>query len=186
VRFPSLWAPPDAGTGRTRLRRRIATLVPVLALGLGLVAATGPQASAATSCSASYGTVSEWSGGFVGGVTVTDTGSSALTGWTVTFTFGGNQQVTSAWNATLTQSIEYVTATSMSYNGSVAAGASTSFGFQGTWGTSDAVPASVTCTPGTTVTPAIVTSSTSLPVMQGFTGTFGVALSEAPTHLHSR
>ena len=181
MKFPSLRAPLDARTRRSRLRRRVATLVPVLALGLGLVAATGPQASAATTCSASYGAPSQWSGGFVGGVTVTNTGSSALTGWTVTFTFGGDQKVTSAWNTTLTQSIEYVTATSMSYNGSVGAGASTSFGFQGTWGSSDAAPASVTCTPGTTVQPAIVTSSISLPVMQGFTSTFGVALSAAPS-----
>jgi hypothetical protein len=117
----------------------------------------------------------------VTGVTVTNTGSSALTAWTVTFTFGGDQQAANAWGASLTQSIEYVTATNASYDGSVAAGASTSFGFQGTWSTSDAVPASLTCTPGSTVTPAIVTSVTSAPVMQGFSGTFGVALSAPPT-----
>jgi hypothetical protein len=162
-------------------RRRIAALVPALVLGLGLIAATGQQASAATSCSASYSTQSEWGGGFVGSVTVTNTGSTALTGWAVTFTFGGGQQVTSAWNASLTQSIEYVTATSLNYNGAVAPSGSTSFGFQGTWSGSDKVPASVTCTPSSTVTPAIVTSAAALPVMQGFTGTFGVALSAAPS-----
>jgi endoglucanase len=181
MRFPNLGAPLDVGTRRPRLRRRIATLVPLLVLGLGLVAATGPQASAATSCSASYSTQSEWSGGFVAGITVTNTGSSALTSWAVTYTFGGDQQVTSEWNTSLTQSIEYVTATSLSYNGSVAAGASTSFGLQGTWSSSDAVPATLTCTPSSTVTPAIVASPTSQPVMQGFTGTFGVALSSAPS-----
>ena len=161
-------------------RRRIAVLVPVPLAALGLVAAAGPPASAATGCSASYSTQSQWSGGFVGSVTVTDTGTSALTAWTVTFTFGGDQEVTSEWNASLTQSIEYVTATNESYNGSVAAGASTSFGFQGTWSSSDAAPATVTCTPAATVTPAIVTNSSSMPVMQGFTGTFGAALSAAP------
>jgi endoglucanase len=180
VKFLSLGGPPGAGT-RRRLRRQIATLVPALALGLGLVAATGPAASAATSCSASYATQSEWGGGFVAGVTVTNTGSSALTGWAVTFTFGGGQKVTSAWNASLTQSIEYVTASNLSYNGTVAAGASTSFGLQGTWAGSDAAPASLTCTPGSTVTPAIVASPASVPVMQGFTGSFGVALSAAPS-----
>jgi endoglucanase len=162
------------------LRRRIAVLVLVPLAALGLVAAAGPPASAATGCSASYSTQSQWSGGFVGSVTVTDTGTSALTAWTVTFTFGGDQKVTSAWNASLTQSIEYVTAANESYNGSVAAGASTSFGFQGTWSSSDAVPATMTCTPAAAVTPAIVTNSSALPVMQGFTGTFGVALSAAP------
>lgn len=37
-----------------------------------------------------------------GGVTVTDTGSTALTGWTVTFTFGGDQQVTSCPSVLIT------------------------------------------------------------------------------------
>jgi endoglucanase len=146
-----------------------------------MVAVTSTPASAQEGCSATYTTESEWSGGFVGSVTVTDNSSEALTGWTVTFSFGGDQQVTSAWNASLTQSLEYVTASNESYNGSVAAGSSTSFGFQGTWSASDAAPASLTCTPSSTVTPAVVTSAASVPVMQGFTGTFGVTLSTAPT-----
>jgi len=176
--------PVNASTRQpSRLFRLVALLLPVLLAGLGLAATGGPAASAATAaagCSAAYATQSEWSGGMVSGVTVTNTGTSALTAWTVTFTFGGDQKVTNAWGATLTQSIEYVTATNASYDGSVAAGSSTSFGFQGTWSASDAVPASLTCTPASTVTPAIVTSATSAPVMQGFTGTFGVALSAAP------
>jgi hypothetical protein len=156
-------------------------VLPALLVSLSLAAVAGPRASAATGCSASYATQSQWSGGLVAGVTVTNTGTSALTAWTVTFTFGGDQKVTSAWGASLTQSIEYVTAANASYDGSVAAGASTSFGFQGTWSTSDAAPASVTCTPGSSVTPVIVTNATSsVPVMQGFTAAFGVALSAAP------
>jgi endoglucanase len=158
----------------------IAALLP-FCLFVAATADGGHAEAQAAACSASYSTTSQWSGGFVAGITVTDTGSTALTGWTVTFTFGGDQTVTSTWNATVTQSIEYVTATSMSYNGSVAAGANTSFGFQGTWSNSDAVPASLTCTPSTTVTPAIVTSSTGMPIMQGFTDSFNVALSQEPS-----
>jgi endoglucanase len=181
VRFPRLNALSEASTGqRPLLRRLVAMLLPVFLVSLVLVAAGGPRASAATGCSASYATQSEWSGGMVSGVTVTNTGTTALTAWTVTFTFGGDQKVANAWGATLTQSIEYVTAANASYDGSVAAGASTSFGFQGTWSKSDAVPASLTCTPASTVTPAIVTTTTSAPVVQGITGTFGVALSAAP------
>ena len=159
---------------------RYVWLALLCALGLVVVAGPAPQASAATGCSASYATASEWSGGFVGGVTVTNTGSTALSGWTVTFTFGGDQKVTSAWNAALTQSINYVTASSLSYTGPVAAGGSTSFGFQGTWSSSDAAPTTVTCTPSSTVTPAIVATPAAQPVMQGFTGSVGVALSAAP------
>lgn len=180
MRLPLLNAPSGASTRQRPLPRRIvAMLLPALLISLSLAAA-GPRASAAPGCSASYATQSQWSGGMVSGVTVTNTGTSALTAWTVTFTFGGDQKVTNAWGASLTQSIEYVTAANASYDGSVAVGASTSFGFQGTWSASDAVPASLTCTPGSTVTPVIVTNATSAPVMQGFTATFGVALSAAP------
>jgi hypothetical protein len=80
----------------------------------------------------------------------------------VAFTFGGDQKVTSAWGASVIQSIEYVTATNASYDGSLAPSASTSFGFQGTWSTSAAAPASLTCTPSGTVTPVIVTNATSM------------------------
>jgi endoglucanase len=167
--------------GWPRRLRLGAALVLALPLCLGVIVAAGPAASAATGCSATYTTESQWSGGFVASVTVTDSGTTALTGWTVTFNFGGDQHVTNSWNTSLTQSLGYVTASNASYNGSVGVGSSTSFGFQGTWSASDAVPASVTCTPASTVTPAIVTSSASMPVMQGFTGSFGVALSAAPT-----
>jgi len=81
----------------------------------------------------------------------------------------------------LEQRIEYVTASAASYNGALGTGASTTFGFQGTYSTSDAAPATVTCTPSSTVTPAIVTTTASAPVMQGFTDAFGVALSAPPT-----
>lgn len=74
----------------------------------------------------------EWNNGFTADITVTNTGSSAINGWTLTWSFSGGQQVTSAWNATVTQSGSSVTARNMSYNGSLAPGANTSFGFQGT------------------------------------------------------
>jgi mannan endo-1,4-beta-mannosidase len=79
-------------------------------------------------------------GGFNATVTVT-AGSSPLTGWKVTWTFANGQTVTSAYNANVTQSGSSVTATNASYNGSLAAGTSTSFGFQGAWSGTNAVPA---------------------------------------------
>jgi endoglucanase len=74
-------------------------------------------------------------------------GSKGLTSWTVTFTWPGDQKITSAWGATETQSGQSVTLTNLSYNGTVAAGASlTNVGVQGTWSASNALPASVSCT----------------------------------------
>jgi endoglucanase len=180
VHHPSPGAAPRPGARPARPRRRTAALLSAALVALGLTAATAPEATAATGCTATYTTQSEWSGGFVGSVTVTDSGTTALTAWTVAFGFGGDQQVTSSWNASLAQSLEYVTASSLSYNGAVAVGSSTSFGFQGTWSASDAVPPTLSCTPAATATPALVTTTTTDSVMQGFTDTFGVALSQAP------
>ena len=106
---------------------------------------TGGGGGGGGSCHVSYQTTSQWTGGFTANVTITDTGSAALSGWTLKFTFPGDQHITSAWNdGSATQSGESVTITNASYNGAVAAGGSTSVGFQGTWTSSDAPPASFT------------------------------------------
>lgn len=111
---------------------------------------TGGTGSGA--CKVTY-TKSEWQGGLTADISVTNTGSTPVNGWTVAFTFPGDTKVTSAWNATVTQSGTAVTARNVSYNGTIAAGAGVSFGFQGTWSASDASPASFTlngaaCTSG--------------------------------------
>jgi O-glycosyl hydrolase len=103
-------------------------------------------------CKVSYVTQSQWGGGFVAGVTIANTGTATISGWTLKFTFGGDQRITNAWNVgTETQSGEAVTITNAAYNGTIAPGSSTSLGFQGTWATSDAVPAAFTVN-GTTCT----------------------------------
>jgi chitin-binding protein len=117
------------------------------------VTSRAPQTSApATSrppvtggCAAAYSIVGQWQGGFQAEVTVT-AGATALTGWTVTWTFANGQAVTQSWGATITSSGSTVTARNVSYNGSLAAGATTSFGFLGSANGTNA-GASVTCTP---------------------------------------
>jgi lysophospholipase L1-like esterase len=79
-------------------------------------------------CTAAYSITNQWQGGFQGSVTVTS-GSAAISGWTVTFTFANGQTVTQSWSAAVTQSGPAVTAKNLSWNGALAAGASTSFGF---------------------------------------------------------
>lgn len=88
-----------------------------------------PSTSASTTgCAATYRTVNSWSGGFQGEVTVT-AGNSAITGWTVQWTLGSGQTITQVWNGTLSSSGSTVTVRNVSYNGSLAAHASTTFGF---------------------------------------------------------
>jgi len=94
-------------------------------------------------CTVTYSTTSQWTGGFTASVTIA-AGSSAINGWTLDFTFPGNQQITDAWNGVESQSGENVTISNESYNAAIPAEGSTSLGFQGTWSTSDAVPTSFT------------------------------------------
>lgn len=142
---------------RMRIRRTVTVcVVAALTAATGAVtAAVAMNAAAATAgCSVTYSVTSQWPGGFTASVSLTNLGNS-LTSWTLTWSFGTGQQVTQAWNATVTQSGAQVTAVNASYDGSIATGASTSFGFNGSWNnTSNPAPASfalngVTCT-GTT------------------------------------
>ena len=98
----------------------------------------------AGACTVSYSTVSQWAGGFVASVTISNGGTSAINGWTLTYTFPGDQKITNSWNGVVTQSGENVSIGNESYNASIPAGGSTQLGFQGTWTSSDAAPTAFT------------------------------------------
>jgi hypothetical protein len=103
-------------------------------------------------CHVVYSTTSQWAGGFTANVTINNTSTSAINGWTLKFTFPGDQEITSSWNTgSNSQSGEAVTLTNASYNGAIAAGGNVSIGFQGTWTNSDAAPTAFTLN-GTTCT----------------------------------
>jgi acetylxylan esterase len=93
-------------------------------------------------CHVTYTKTSEWAGGFVANVTIADTGSAPVNGWQLTFTFPGDQHITNAWSATVSQNGSNVTAVNASYDGAISPGGNVSFGFQGTWTTNDTSPAS--------------------------------------------
>ncbi len=94
-------------------------------------------------CSATYSIVNQWQGGFQVTVTVTN-GSAPRSSWRVAWTFGNGQTITQLWNAAYSASGSTVTATNLSYNGRLGAGASTTFGFTGTWNGTNSVPV-LTC-----------------------------------------
>ncbi|WP_460808596.1 CE1 family esterase [Micromonospora zhanjiangensis] len=87
---------------------------------------TTPPAGGA--CTATYRTTSSWQGGFQGEVTIT-AGSSTINGWTTRWTLGNGQTITQIWSGTLTTSGTSVTVRNVSYNGTVPASGSTTFGF---------------------------------------------------------
>src|SRR3954451_1818088 len=76
-----------------------ALVVTVVAVALPTIATSRAQ-GAATGCTVTY-TTNEWSGGFTAQIRVTNLGA-ALNGWRLEWTYGGDQKVTSAWNAQVT------------------------------------------------------------------------------------
>ncbi|HEY3480389.1 MAG TPA: endo-1,4-beta-xylanase, partial [Streptomyces sp.] len=81
-------------------------------------------------CSASV-SLNSWNGGFVATVKVS-AGTTGLTGWRVTTVLPSGAAVTSSWSAGGSGTTGTVTWANVDYNGTVAAGQSTEFGFQGT------------------------------------------------------
>jgi O-glycosyl hydrolase len=111
---------------------------------------TSPPPTA--SCTVTYLTQSQWAGGFVAQITLANSGTTAINGWTLAFTFPGDQKITDTWNGVSTQSGENVSIVNESYNATIAPGSNTSLGFQGTWTNSDATPTAFTVNGATCAT----------------------------------
>ncbi|MER7677068.1 glycoside hydrolase family 18 chitinase [Streptomyces sp. NPDC096934] len=118
---------------RFRHRARQKTLAGLTTLLLPLAALVGlaSPASAAASATATYTKTQDWGTGFGGQWTVKNTGTTALSSWTIQWDFPSGTSVTSAWDADVTNSGTHWTAKNKSYNGTLAAGASVTFGFNG-------------------------------------------------------
>jgi glucuronoarabinoxylan endo-1,4-beta-xylanase len=106
----------------------------------------GPSSSApAGGCGAVYTITNTWNGGFQANVTVTNNGSTTLTGWTVRWALAPGQTITQLWSGTLSVGANGgVTVTPASYNASVEAHASTMFGFLANGPATP--PTTITCT----------------------------------------
>jgi endo-1,4-beta-xylanase len=95
-------------------------------------------------CHVTYTKSSEWAGGFVANITINNTGTTAINGWTLRYAFPGDQKITNSWNATVTQNGAAVTATNASFDATIAPAGSVSYGYQGTWTSNDTAPSSFT------------------------------------------
>ncbi|MBB6555172.1 cellulose binding domain-containing protein [Nonomuraea rubra] len=92
-------------------------------------------------CTATYKVTGQWHGGFQGEVTVRNTGTTSRSAWAVAWTFAGGQQITQLWGGTLSASGSSVTVRNTSWNGLLTPGASTTFGFLGSWNGTNPAPA---------------------------------------------
>jgi len=93
-------------------------------------------------CTIDYTTSPQNTSAFGASITINNTGTTALTSWTLTWAFANGQTVSQLWNGIETQSGANVTVKNEPYNGSIAAGGTLSgIGFNGTWnGSANAVP----------------------------------------------
>ncbi|MFD9462701.1 glycoside hydrolase family 48 protein [Streptomyces sp. NPDC060027] len=127
---------------RRRSRRPWTAVVAALALPLTTLATgTTPAHAAAVQCSVDYKT-NDWGSGFTADLTITNRGTDAINGWTLTYAYTGNQTLTNGWNGTWSQSGKTVTAKNAAWNGTIAAGAAVTAGAQFTYSGSNAAPAS--------------------------------------------
>ncbi|WP_306325190.1 GH12 family glycosyl hydrolase domain-containing protein [Streptomyces venezuelae] len=109
------------------------------AVNLGAPGTGEPGPGPATACRVTYAP-SVWTGGFTAEVTVANTGSTPVDNWTLSFALPSGQRITQAWNATVPTASGTVTATGLAHNARIAAGASATFGFQGTYSGGFAAP----------------------------------------------
>jgi mannan endo-1,4-beta-mannosidase len=94
-------------------------------------------------CTATYSIVGQWQGAFQGQVVVTN-GTAPSSSWTVRLTFPNGQTITQIWGGRTTQTASPYTVTNETWNGSLGAGASTTFGFLANWSGTNG-PATATC-----------------------------------------
>ncbi|WP_030754436.1 glycoside hydrolase family 48 protein [Streptomyces griseus] len=125
-----------------RPRRNLTALTAALSLPLGLLAAgagAGTAQAAAVQCSVDY-KANDWGSGFTAELTLTNRGSAALNGWTLTYSYTGDQKLTNGWSGVWSQSGKNVTVTNAGWNGTVAPGAAVTAGGQFTYSGTNAAP----------------------------------------------
>jgi hypothetical protein len=142
-------------------------------------------AHAQTACNVVYTISSQWGGGFGTAINIQNTGTTAISNWTLTWAFANGQTVSQIWNGTETQSGANVTVTNLSYNGSIPAGGSYSgMGFNGTWNNvTNAIPTSfalngVTCGGVGTGSFTLKPSAATLAVTQGGSATDTITVTD--------
>ena len=171
------WSASRRSEGRSTARSTGASLT---------AAATAAAAAATTPSSVTYSVGSDWGSGHTAAMTV-NAGSSALNGWTVEF--DSPAQITNIWNAQITSHVgTHYVISNMAYNGKVAAGQSTSFGYQATPGAVASTPTNLKVNgvgSGNPPTTPPTVSISDVTVAEGNSGTsnanFTVNLSSAST-----
>ncbi|ARQ68625.1 glycoside hydrolase family 6 protein [Streptomyces marincola] len=133
-----------------RRRRALLTAGALAATALGTGGMMQGTASAADfACEVDY-SANDWGSGFTANLSITNTGSTATNGWTLTYSYAGNQRLSQGWNGQWSQSGQTVTVRDTGWNGAIAPNATVSTGANFTYSGTNAAPTSfavngVTC-----------------------------------------
>ncbi|GAA3970752.1 polysaccharide deacetylase family protein [Thermobifida alba] len=79
-------------------------------------------------CDVDYAVVNDWGNGMQGALTVTNTGTSPISNWTLQFTLA-NVNISNGWNGDWTQNGSQITVTAPAWNATLNPGQSTELGF---------------------------------------------------------
>ncbi|GAA4311481.1 cellulase family glycosylhydrolase [Streptomyces venetus] len=93
------------------------------------VTVTTSSGGSTSTCGVGYRVTSSWPGGFQGEIVLRNTGTSAINGWTLRWTFPDSQRITNLWGGTATQSGSEVSVTSAPYTATIPAAGSVTLGF---------------------------------------------------------
>ena len=109
-------------------------------------ATTKSAGSSGSACTVNYTITPQNSGTFGATIAIQNGGTTALSNWTLTWSFANGQTISSSWNGTAAQSGANVTVSEQpgqTWENIPAGGSYTGFGFNGTWnGITNSVPAS--------------------------------------------
>ena len=108
------------------------------------IALTVSTSGGGSACTVDYTISPQTSSAFGAAVTIVNNGTTALSNWTLTWSFANGQTIASSWNGTASQSGANVTVSEQSgqtWENIPAGGSYSGFGFNGTWnGTTNAIP----------------------------------------------
>ncbi|NES31652.1 chitinase [Micromonospora terminaliae] len=143
---------------RTARTPFLAALAALATAAAATVAFAGPALAAGPT--ATFVKTSDWGSGWEGRYTITNGGAGTITGWQVAFTLPAGTTLGSYWDATVSSAGQRHTFTNRSWNGTIAPGASVSFGFlaTGSGSPTDCTLNGAPCGGGTPTTPPTTTA----------------------------
>jgi endoglucanase len=95
-------------------------------------------------CTVKYYINSQWNNGFVTNIVMTNTSNTTIDGWNLSWTYAGNQQITNAWNSSVSQNGKVVTLKNADWNKTLPSGANAYPGFQASFTGINALPTAFT------------------------------------------